>query len=193
MAVSLNKGGNVSLAKLDASLEKVLVGLSWEPNQTLSKYAYDLDSSVFMVGKNGKVAKDEDFIFYNNLVSACGSVKHEGDNRTGDAEGYDERVLIDLKKVPSHVERLIFTVTIHNAAEYRQNFGQVREAKIDILNAVGEVKLAGYDLSEDSSTETAMIFGEVYRYNGEWKFKAVGQGYEGGLAALARSFGVNIS
>lgn len=191
MAVSLSKGGNVSLAKLDASLEKVLVGLGWEPRSTDGQ-AYDLDGSVFLLNSQGKVQSDSDFIFYNNLVSVCGSVKHQGDNRTGDAEGYDEKVLVDLKKVPAHVERIVFAVTIHEGVQKGQNFGQVRGAKIDILNAVGEVKLAGYDLSEDSSMETAMIFGELYKNGSDWKFKAVGQGFNGGLAPLAQSFGVNI-
>jgi len=191
MAVSLSKGGNVSLSKEAPGLTKILVGLGWDPRVT-DGAEFDLDASVFLCGENGKVRADNDFIFYNNKKSADGSVEHMGDNRDGEGEGDDEQVKIDLSAVPADVKKLSFAVTIHEAASRGQNFGQVSNAFMRIVNQAGEAELARYDLSEDYSTETAMIFGEVYRHNDEWKFKAVGAGFEGGLGPLASSFGVNI-
>ena len=190
MAISLQKGGNISLSKTTPNLKNVTIGLGWDARST-SGDDFDLDASIFMVGANGKVRSDSDFIFYGQLRSACGSVEHTGDNRTGDADGDDEAINVVLDKVPSDITRLVVAVTIHEADVRRQNFGMVSKAFIRCLNAEGEKEIARYDLSEDSSTETAMIFGEIYRYNGEWKFKAIGQGFNGGLGPLARSFGVN--
>lgn len=190
MAISLQKGGNVNLSKEAPTLKKLLVGLGWDPRST-DGAAFDLDGSVFLLKSDGKVRSDADFIFYNNLKSADGSVTHLGDNTTGAGDGDDEQVTIDLAAVPADIERIVVAVTIHDAEARRQNFGQVGKAYIRVLNADGEKELARYDLSEDGSTETATIFGEVYRAGTEWKFKAVGQGFAGGLGPLARSFGIN--
>ncbi|MDI3297205.1 MULTISPECIES: TerD family protein [Janthinobacterium] len=190
MAISLQKGGNVNLSKEAPNLKKIIVGLGWDPRST-DGATFDLDGSAFLLKSDGKVRGDSDFIFYNNLKSTDGSVVHTGDNTTGEGDGDDERIEIDLSRVPADIDRVSITVTIHDADARRQNFGMVSKAFIRCLNAEGEKEIARYDLSEDSSTETAMIFGEIYRYNGEWKFKAIGQGFNGGLGPLARSFGVN--
>ncbi|MDR1471701.1 MAG: TerD family protein [Synergistaceae bacterium] len=190
MAVSLTKGGNVSLSKEAPNLKEILVGLGWDARSTDGS-DFDLDASLFMLGENGKVRSDADFIFYNNLRSSDGSVEHTGDNRTGVGEGDDEAIKVDLAKVPANVSRLSVSVTIHEAESRRQNFGMVSNAFIRIVNQADNREIARYDLSEDASVETAMIFGEVYRSGAEWKFKAVGQGYKGGLGPLARNFGVN--
>ena len=190
MAISLQKGGNVNLSKEAPNLKKIIIGLGWDPRST-DGATFDLDGSAFLLKNDGKVRGDSDFIFYNNLKSTDGSIVHTGDNQTGEGEGDDERIEIDLTRVPADIERVSITVTIHDADARRQNFGMVSKAFIRCLNAEGEKEIARYDLSEDSSTETAMIFGEIYRYNGEWKFKAIGQGFNGGLGPLARSFGVN--
>ncbi|NOS88509.1 MAG: TerD family protein [Methylococcaceae bacterium] len=191
MGISLSKGGNISLSKTDPSLKNVLVGLGWDARPT-DGADFDLDASAFMVKEDGKVRTDSDFIFYNQTRSTCGSVEHTGDNRTGAGDGDDEVLMVLLDKVPTDVQRIIFAVTIHEADARKQNFGQVSHAFVRIVNKDSNHEVARYDLSEDASTETAMIFGEIYRYNGEWKFKAVGQGYAGGLAALARQYGINI-
>ena len=190
MAISLQKGGNVNLSKEAPNLKKIIVGLGWDPRST-DGATFDLDGSAFLLKSDGKVRGDSDFIFYNNLKSTDGSVVHTGDNTTGEGDGDDERIEIDLTRVPADIDRVSITVTIHDADARRQNFGMVSKAFIRCLNAEGEKEIARYDLSEDSSTETAMIFGEIYRYNGEWKFKAIGQGFNGGLGPIARSFGVN--
>lgn len=191
MALSLSKGGNISLSKADPNLTRILLGLGWDARST-SGDEFDLDASAFMLGDSGKVRSDSDFIFYNQLRSADGSVEHTGDNRTGDGDGDDEALKINLSKVPADIQRVIFPVTIHDALARRQNFGMVKNAFIRVVNDDTGVEITRYDLSEDASTETAMIFGEVYRHNGEWKFRAVGQGYAGGLHALAKDHGVNI-
>ena len=190
MAISLQKGGNVNLSKEDPTLKRVVIGLGWDPRAT-DGTTFDLDGSAFLLRGDGKVRADHDFIFYNNLKSNDGAVQHTGDNRTGQGEGDDERIVVDLARVPQEIERIAFSVTIHEADVRRQNFGMVGRAFIRCVNAEGEREIARYDLSEDSSTETAMIFGELYRYGAQWKFRAVGQGYNGGLGPLARSFGVN--
>jgi tellurium resistance protein TerD len=190
MAISLQKGGNVNLSKEAPNLKKIVIGLGWDPRAT-DGGAFDLDGSVFLLKADGKVRSDADFIFYNNLKSSDGSVVHNGDNQTGAGEGDDERVVVDLEKVPAEIDRISVGVTIHEADTRRQNFGMVSKAFIRCMNADGEKEIARYDLSEDSSTETAMIFGEVYRSGSEWKFKAIGQGFQGGLGPLARSFGIN--
>lgn len=191
MAVSLSKGGKISLAKEAPGLKNVHVGLGWEARAT-DGAPFDVDASCFMLNDSGKVRSDADFIFYNQLQSADGSVKHSGDNRTGDSEGDDEVIMVQLEQVPADVAKLAFVVTIHEADVRRQNFGQISNAYIRIVNADTNQEIARYDLSEDASTNTAMIFGELYRYGGEWRFGAVGQGYDGGLGPLARAYGVNI-
>ncbi|MDR2528833.1 MAG: TerD family protein [Synergistaceae bacterium] len=191
MAVSLTKGGNVSLSKEAPNLTSILIGLGWDARSTDGE-DFDLDASLFMLGENGKVRFDSDFIFYNNLKSADGSVVHTGDNRTGAGEGDDEAIKVELTKVPANVGRLVVAVTIHEANERKQNFGMVSNAFIRVANQADQKEIARYDLSEDASVETAMVFGEVYRHGGEWKFKAIGQGYQGGLKPLASGFGVNV-
>lgn len=191
MAVSLSKGGNVSLSKEAPGLKTVRVGLGWDTRVTDGS-AFDLDASVFLLSEAGKVRTDADFVFYNNKNGGNGSVVHEGDNLTGEGSGDDEVVVVSLDKVPADVQKLSFAVTIHDADARRQNFGMVSNAFIRVLNAEGGAEIARYDLSEDASTETAMIFGDLYRHNGEWKFKAIGQGFAGGLGPLAASFGVNV-
>jgi tellurium resistance protein TerD len=190
MAISLQKGGNVNLSKESPGLAKVIVGLGWDPRAT-DGAVFDLDGSAFLLRADGKVRNDDDLIFYNNLVSGDGSVEHSGDNRTGVGEGDDERLTIDLARVPAEIDKIAVAVTIHEAEARRQNFGMVGHAFIRCLNGIDEREIARFDLSEDSSGETAMIFGELYRAGSEWKFRAVGQGYQGGLAPLARSFGVD--
>lgn len=191
MAVSLSKGGNVSLSKEAPGLKAVNVGLGWDTRVTDGS-AFDLDASVFLLNDGGKVRSDADFVFYNNKNGGNGSVVHQGDNLTGEGSGDDEVVAVSLDQVPADVTKLSFAVTIHEADGRRQNFGMVSNAFIRVLNADGGTEIARYDLSEDASTETAMIFGDLYRHNGEWKFKAIGQGFAGGLGPLASSFGVNV-
>jgi tellurium resistance protein TerD len=191
MAVSLVKGGNISLEKASPGLKYLLVGLGWDVNES-SGNEFDLDASAFLLNASGKVGKGKDFIFYNNLKSPDGSVEHTGDNRTGAGEGDDEVIFIDLDKIPQEVKRIVIACTIHDAEVRHQNFGMVSNAYIRILNRIGEVELARYDLTDDMGAETAMIFGELYLEGSEWKFKAIGQGYGGGLAAVARSYGVPV-
>ena len=191
MGVSLTKGGNVSLSKEAPGLKAITVGLGWDARAT-DGAAFDLDASVFLVGADGKVRSDGDFIFYNNLKSGDGSVEHLGDNLTGEGEGDDEQVNVGLAGVPAEVHKAVFAVTIHEAEGRKQNFGMVSNAFIRVVNQDGGTEIARYDLSEDASTETAMIFGEIYRHGDEWKFKAIGQGFAGGLGPLARQHGVNI-
>jgi len=192
MAVSLSKGGNISLSKAAPSLENILVGLGWDARETEGEN-FDLDASAFLLGDNGKVKSEEDFIFYGKLISNCKSVEHTGDNLTGEGEGDDEAIKIFLKKVPESITRIVITVTIYDAEKRRQNFGQVSDAFMRIVNLDNDVEIVRFDLSEDYSTETAMIFGEIYRYNNEWKFKAVGQGFSGGLEAMCNQFGVAVA
>ena len=191
MAISLTKGQNVSLSKTDPSLKNVLVGLGWDARSTDGQ-DFDLDASVFMATENGKVPSDRHFIFYNQLVSPCGGVEHTGDNLTGDGDGDDESVIVRLDKVESNIKSLFITVTIHDAEARRQNFGQVSNAFVRIVNNDTSEEIVRFDLSEDYSTETAMVFGEIYRHNGEWKFRAIGQGYTGGLYSLCQQYGVNV-
>jgi tellurium resistance protein TerD len=191
MAISLQKGGNVNLSKEAPGLSKMMVGLGWDVRATDGS-AFDLDGVVFMLNQSGKVRGDGDFIFYNNLKSPDGSVTHSGDNRTGAGEGDDETVTIDLSRVAADVDKIVVAVTIHDAEARRQNFGMVGKAFVRCVNAANNSEIARYDLSEDSSTETAMIFGEVYRSGADWKFRAIGQGFAGGLAPLAKNFGVSV-
>ncbi len=191
MAISLQKGGNVSLTKTDPGLINALIGLGWDARSTDGS-AFDLDASVFLVGESGKVLSDAHFIFYNQKTSPDGAVIHSGDNTTGAGEGDDETVSIKLSGVDAQIQRIVFAVTIHEAESRNQNFGMVRNAFMRVINKDSSTELARFDLSEDYSTETAMVFGEVYRNGAEWKFKAVGQGFAGGLNALAKDHGVNV-
>jgi tellurium resistance protein TerD len=191
MTLTLQKGGNLSLSKTDPSLVNIEVGLGWDARVS-DGAPFDLDASVFMVDVNDKCRSDSDFIFYNQLKSTCGSIEHQGDNLTGNGEGDDEQIVVKLLQIPSNVQKAIFVVTIHAADVRRQNFGQVKNAYIRLVNKDTGVEVTRYDLTEDSSTETAMVFGELYRYNSEWKFRAIGQGFAGGLGALARQHGINI-
>ncbi|MCU9528038.1 TerD family protein [Pseudomonas mosselii] len=191
MAVSLTKGSNVSLSKEAPGLSEVIVGLGWDPRVT-DGTEFDLDASIFITGENGKVLNDNSFIFYNNKTSQDGSVEHLGDNRSGAGEGDDEQVNVKLTGLAADVKKLVFAVTIHEAEGRKQSFGQVGNAYIRVVNKADGKELARYDLSEDASTETAMIFGELYRHNDEFKFKAIGQGFAGGLKPLAEAHGVAI-
>ena len=191
MGVSLSKGGNVSLTKEAPGLTAVTVGLGWDARSTTGT-DFDLDASAILVDPNGKATSDGDFVFFNNLVSGDGSVKHLGDNLTGEGDGDDEQVNVDLAAVPVGIDKIVFPVSIYDAESRSQSFGQVRNAFIRIINQAGGAELARYDLSEDASTETAMVFGELYRAGAEWKFRAVGQGYAAGLKGIAQDFGVNV-
>lgn len=191
MPVSLSKGGNVSLSKEAPGLTDVIVGLGWDPRVT-DGTEFDLDASVFIVGENDKVLNDGSFVFYNNKKSPCGKVEHLGDNRSGAGEGDDEQVTVNLAGLAPEAKKLAFSVTIHDATARSQSFGQVSKAYIRVLNKANGSEIARFDLSEDASTETAMIFGELYRHGEEWKFKAIGQGFAGGLAPLAANYGVNL-
>ncbi|MFF9480009.1 TerD family protein [Streptomyces sp. NPDC014733] len=191
MSVTLAKGGNVSLSKAAPDLTQIMVGLGWDARSTTGA-PFDLDASALLCA-DGRVLGDEYFVFYNNLKSPEGSVEHTGDNLTGEGEGDDESILVDLTGVPDGVDKIVFPVSIHEADLRGQSFGQVSNAFIRIVNQADGSELARYDLSEDASAETAMIFGEVYRYHGEWKFRAVGQGYASGLRGIALDFGVNVS
>jgi len=191
MAVSLSKGGNVSLSKEAPGLTAVTVGLGWDSRVT-DGAAFDLDASVFICGEDSRVRTDADFVFYNNKIGAGGAVEHQGDNRTGEGAGDDESVKVDLAQLPADVKKLVFAVTIHEAEARTQNFGQIGNAYMRVLNAADSAELARYDLSEDYSNETALIFGELYRHNAEWKFKAVGAGFVGGLGPMAASHGVSL-
>ena len=191
MSVSLNKGGNVSLTKEAPGLSAVLVGLGWDVRTTTGA-DFDLDASALVVGTNGKILSDGHFVFFNNLTSPDGSVEHTGDNLTGEGEGDDEAIKVHLDGVPAECDKIVFAVSIYDAEARGQSFGQVRNAFIRVVNQAGGAEIARYDLSEDASSETAMVFGELYRNNAEWKFRAVGQGYSTGLSGIARDFGVNI-
>lgn len=191
MALTLQKGGNLSLDKVAPGLVEVLVGLGWDP-RTTDGQEFDLDASAFLVTSSGKVRNENDFIFYNQKESLCKSVVHTGDNRTGEGDGDDESLVVNLPKVPADIDKIIFTVTIHDAEARRQNFGQVGGAFIRIVNKNGGAELVRFDLAEDAATETAMVFAELYRNAGEWKFRAVGQGYAGGLKAMCSQYGLSI-
>jgi tellurium resistance protein TerD len=183
MSVSLSKGGNVSLSKEAPGLQAV---------RTTTGADFDLDASALMVGADGKILSDAHFIFFNNLTSPDGSVEHTGDNLTGEGEGDDEAIKVNLVTVPQEVDKIVIAVSIYDAEGRGQSFGQVRNAFIRVVNQADNKELTRYDLSEDASTETAMIFGELYRNGAEWKFRAVGQGYSTGLSGIARDFGVNV-
>ena len=191
MAINLQKGGNVNLSKEAPGLAKMIIGLGWDARVT-DGAAFDIDGSAFLLKADGKVRANIDMIFYNNLKSSDGSVTHTGDNRTGDGDGDDESVIVDLSRVPADVDKIAVCVTIHDAEARKQNFGMVSKAYVRCVNENGNTEIARFDLSEDGSTETAMVFGEIYRNGADWKFKAIGQGYKGGLGPLAASFGVGV-
>ena len=192
MAINLVKGQKTDLTKGNPNLSKILVGLGWDVKKYDGGYDFDLDASAFLVGQNGKVANDSDFIFYHNLKHSSGAVEHTGDNLTGAGEGDDEVIRVDLKKLPANVSKVAFTVTIYDADVRKQNFGQVSNAYIHIVDETTHQELIRYDLGEDFSIETAVVVGEIYRHNGEWKFNAIGSGFKGGLRALCLNFGVNV-
>jgi tellurium resistance protein TerD len=191
MAISLQKGSNVNLSREAPKMSKMILGLGWDLRASDGE-GFDLDASAFMLNESGKVRSEADFIFYNQPKSTDGSVEHTGDNRTGAGDGDDEQIVLDLTKVPSDVNKIAVCVTIHEAEARHQNFGMVSSAFMRCVDAGKNLEIVRFDLSEDYSTETAMIFGEVYRHSGEWKFKAIGQGFKGGLVALARNYGVNL-
>jgi tellurium resistance protein TerD len=191
MTISLTKGANVSLTKQAPGLTAVSVGLGWDARTTTGT-DFDLDASAIMLDTGGKVLSDSHFIFFNNKTSPDGSVQHAGDNLTGAGDGDDETINVDLAGVPGEVDRIVFPVSVYEGEARAQGFGQVRNAFIRIVNQAGGVELARYDLTEDASTETAMLFGELYRSGGDWKFRAVGQGYSSGLAGIAKEFGVTV-
>ncbi len=191
MPISLSKGQKVDLTKGNPGLKSIMVGLGWDVNTFDSGADFDLDAAAFMLGENGKCPTENEFVFYNNLIHSSESVKHMGDNLTGEGEGDDEQILVDLTKIPANISKIAFTVTIHDAAARKQNFGQVSNSFIRIVDNSNDKELIRYDLGEDFSIETAVVVGELYKYNGEWKFNAVGSGFQGGLAALCGHYGID--
>ncbi len=191
MPINLSKGQKISLTKGNPSLKKIMVGLGWDVNEFDSGYDFDLDASAFLCGANGKCTCDQDFIFYGNLEHPSGAVVHQGDNLTGAGEGDDEQIMVDLSMVPANIEKIAFTVTIYEAERRRQNFGQVSNSFIRIVNMENDQEIIHFDLGEDFSIETAMVVGELYKHNGEWKFNAIGSGYQGGLAAICARYGID--
>ena len=192
MAITLSKGQKVSLTKGNPGLKHIVVGLGWDTNKYDGGFDLDLDSAAFLLGENGKVNADTDFVFYNNLKHSSGAVEHLGDNLTGEGDGDDEQVKVDLSLVPQNISKIAFTVTIHEALERRQNFGQVSNSYVRVVDEDTNQELLNYELGEDFSIETAIVVCEIYRHNGEWKFNALGSGFEGGLEALCKNFGVNV-
>jgi len=192
MPISLKKGQKVSITKDNPGLSKVVVGLGWDVNAFDTGGDFDLDTAAFLLTDTGKVSGQEDFVFFGNLTHASGCAQHMGDNRTGAGEGDDEQIRVDLSSVPAQITKIAFTVTIYEAEQRRQNFGQVNNAFIRIYNEQTGEELLRYDLGEDFSIETAVVFGELYKNNGEWKFNAIGSGYQGGLAALCANYGVDV-
>jgi len=192
MAVNLTKGQKVDLTKGNPGLSKLVVGLGWDTNRYDGGFDFDLDAAAFLLGGNGKVTGDGDFVFYGNLKHASGSVEHMGDNLTGEGDGDDEQIKVNLSAVPAGIEKIDFTVTIYDSDVRKQNFGQVSNAYIRIFDETTNTELIHYDLGEDFSIETAVVVGEIYRNNGEWKFNAIGSGFQGGLKALCQNYGVNV-
>lgn len=193
MPINLTKGQKVDLTKGNPSLKNIMVGLGWDVNAFDSGADFDLDASAFILGANGKCPTEKEFIFYGNLVHSSGAVKHMGDNLTGEGEGDDEQIEIDLTKIPANIEKVAFTVTIYDADIRRQNFGQVSNAYIRIVDEATGTELIRYDLGEDFSIETAVVVGELYKHNGQWKFNAIGSGFQGGLAALCGHYGIQVA
>ena len=193
MPINLSKGQKVDLTKKNPKLKKLLVGLGWDVNAFDSGFSFDLDATVFMCGANGKCPTEEEFIFYGNLTHNSESVSHLGDNLTGVGDGDDEQIQVDLSLIPSNIEKIVFAVTIYDAERRRQNFGQVSNAFIRIVDDETGIELVRYDLGEDFSIETAVVVGELYQHNGEWKFNAIGSGFQGGLAALCGYYGIEVA
>lgn len=193
MPINLSKGQKVNLTKGNPGLKKIMVGLGWDVNAFDSGADFDLDASAFMVGSNGRCPSDEEFIFYGNLEHKSGAVKHMGDNLTGSGDGDDEQIEIDLTMVPENISKIAFTVTIYEAEARNQNFGQVSNSFIRVVNEVTGEEIIRYDLGEDFSIETAIVVGELYKHNGEWKFNAIGSGFQGGLAALCGHYGIEVA
>lgn len=192
MAINLQKGQKTDLTKGNAGLCNLVVGLGWDTNKYSGGEAFDLDAAAFLLGENGKVMNDADFVFYNNLRHGSGAVEHQGDNLTGAGDGDDEQIKVDLAKVPTNYQKIAFTVTIHDAEERKQSFGQVSNAFIRIINETNGQELLRFDLGEDFSVETAVVFAELYRHSGEWKFNAVGSGFKGGLESVCQNFGIQV-
>ena len=192
MGITLAKGQKVDLTKSNPGLKNIVVGLGWDVNKYDGGFSFDLDTAAFLTGANGKVTSDTDFVFYNNLRHPSGSVTHLGDNLTGAGDGDDEQIKVALDQVPANIEKIAFTVTIHEALQRSQNFGQVSNSYIRVMDEASGTELIRYDLGEDFSIETAIVVGELYRHNGEWKFNAIGSGYQGGLSALCNNFGINV-
>ncbi len=193
MPINLTKGQKVDLTKGNPGLKKIMVGLGWDVNQFDSGADFDLDAAAFLLGENGKTPTEKEFVFYGNLEHPSGAVKHMGDNLTGDGEGDDEQVSVDLSKVPANIQKIAFTVTIYDADVRHQNFGQVSNAFIRIVDETNNQEIIRYDLGDDFSIETAIVVGELYRNNGEWKFNAIGSGFQGGLAALCGHYGIEVA
>lgn len=193
MPINLSKGQKVDLTKGNPGLKKIMVGLGWDVNAFDSGADFDLDAAAFMLGENGKCPTEKEFVFYGNLTHVSEAVKHMGDNLTGEGEGDDEQILVDLEKIPSNISKIAFTVTIYEAEARRQNFGQVSNSFIRIVDETTGQEIIRYDLGEDFSIETAVVVGELYRYNGEWKFNAIGSGFQGGLAALCGHYGIEVA
>ena len=193
MAVSLSKGQKVDLTKGNPGMSKIIVGLGWDTNKYDGGADFDLDAAAFLLAANGKVASDSDFVFYGNLKHSSGGVEHMGDNLTGEGDGDDEQIKVNLAAVPASVDKIGFTVTIYEAESRKQNFGQVSNAYIRIVDETSNAELIRYDLGEDFSVETAVVVGELYRNNGEWKFNAIGSGFQGGLAALCGHYGIEVA
>ena len=191
MGINLSKGQKVSLTKGNPGLKNIMVGLGWDVNAFDTGADFDLDAAAFMLGSNGKCPTEKEFIFYGNLTHESESVQHMGDNLTGEGEGDDEEIRIDLDKIPSNIEKVAFTVTIYDADKRRQNFGQVSNSYIRIVDEANGSEIIRYDLGEDFSIETAVVVGELYKNNGEWKFNAIGSGFQGGLAALCAHYGID--
>lgn len=192
MSINLKKGQKINLTKDNPGLNKAIIGLGWDTNKYSGGEEFDLDASAFLVANNGKVNDDLNFVFYNNLQDPSGAVVHTGDNRTGDGDGDDEQIIIDFSKITPDIDKIAITVTIHEAHERGQNFGQVSNAFVRIVNEETDVEVLIYDLSEDFSIETALVFCELYRNNGDWKFSAIGSGFSGGLEALCKNYGLEV-
>lgn len=192
MAISLQKGQKVDLTKSNPGLTKIVIGLGWDVNKYDGGKDFDLDASVFMLNPEGKVTDEKNFVFFNNPTSPDGSVTHTGDNRSGAGDGDDEQIKVDLATVSSGIAKITFGITIHEAKERNQNFGQVSNAYVRVLSEASGEELIRYDLGEDFSVETAVVVGELYRNNAEWKFNAIGSGYQNGLAGLCKDFGLDV-
>jgi len=192
MSINLSKGQRIDLTKTNPGLKRAIIGLGWDTNRYDGGADFDLDASAFLADENGKVINDIDFIFYNNLKHPSGGVEHTGDNRTGVGDGDDEQIVIDFQKLPSHVYKIGIAVTIHDADARSQNFGQVSNAFVRVVNEENNTEILRFDLGEDFSVETAVVICELYKHNGDWKFNAIGSGFSGGLAALCRNYGLEV-